>query len=333
MQGVLFELFGTAVPSYFALLVTGFLFATALGALWARRIGEDPDVIVDLGLSMLVWGVIGARLLHVFVDGFFWDYVHLCTDPSQVLWKISQAECTRVTEPDWLSSLFGAESAPLGLWDAAAGGCRPAERDCFAWARFWAGGLTFYGGLLLALPIGRRQLIKDGFPLRKALDMGGLVIPVGLSFGRMGCLLGGCCFGTESSGSCALHFPPFSPASTLHAQLGHLSGPQFESLGVHPTQLYEAWGSWALALALFFWLHPRKRYDGQVFVGFVLGYAALRFVVEFFRADDRGGALGLSTSQWLGLFLGVAAVWLARRWSAEAGRWREGDRAAALGAE
>jgi phosphatidylglycerol:prolipoprotein diacylglycerol transferase len=53
-------------------------------------------------------------------------------------------------------------------------------------------------------------------------------------------------------------------------------------------------------------LHGRKRYDGQVFVGFLVLYAVVRFGIEFFRNDDRGGFL-LSTSQWISLLaLGVA---------------------------
>src|SRR5205814_1539252 len=65
----LFELFGVGFPAYFVLLLTGFLFATAIGAIWARRIGENPDVIVDLGLAMLLAGVAGGRLFHVIADG------------------------------------------------------------------------------------------------------------------------------------------------------------------------------------------------------------------------------------------------------------------------
>lgn len=313
MHGRLFDLFGTDVPSYFALLLVGFVMATSLGALWARRIGQDPDVIVDLGLSMLIWGVLGARALHVLADGFFWDYVHLCTDPSQVLWKISRGECLAESQPGSLDALLGARSGPLGTWDAAAGGCRPIERDCFAWARFWSGGLTFYGGLLLALPLGYRQLVRDGFPVRKALDMGGMVIPVGLAFGRMGCLLGGCCFGSPLASPWGLRFPPFSAASVAQARDGLLGDSHLHSLSVHPTQLYEAYACLGLAALLILWLHGRKRYDGQLFVAFLGGYAALRFVIEFFRADDRGGFAGVSTSQWIGLGLAFAALTLHRR--------------------
>ena len=60
MRPELFRVFEIAFPAYFLLLLTGFLFATAAGAVWARRIGKDPDVIVDLGLACLLMGVVGA---------------------------------------------------------------------------------------------------------------------------------------------------------------------------------------------------------------------------------------------------------------------------------
>jgi phosphatidylglycerol:prolipoprotein diacylglycerol transferase len=54
-------------------------------------------------------------------------------------------------------------------------------------------------------------------------------------------------------------------------------------------------------------VHPRKRYDGQVFLMFVALYAAARFVLEFWRDDDRGGFARLSTSQILGIVMILAA--------------------------
>ena len=71
MQGRLFTWFDIPFPSYFVLLLTGFVFATAAGAVWAKRIGQNPDVVVDLGIAMLLAGVAGARLLHVLADGYF----------------------------------------------------------------------------------------------------------------------------------------------------------------------------------------------------------------------------------------------------------------------
>ena len=313
MQPRLFELFGTPFPSYFVLLVLGFVFASCLGAVWARRIGQNPDVIVDLGLSMLIFGVLGARLLHVLADGYFWDYVHLCTEPQLVAWKISRAECLAPVEVDALGALLGASSGPTGVWDAAAGVCRPERADCFAWARFWAGGLTYYGGFVGASLAAWWLLRRDKFPFWKAADMAGMVIPVGLAFGRMGCLLAGCCFGRPLSGGLALTFPPYSAASAAQARSGLLQGEHLHSLPVHPTQLYEAWGALLLAAFLTFIVHPTKRYDGQVFVGFVGGYAVLRAILEIFRADDRGGLGVFSTSQWLGIVLFAAALLVHRR--------------------
>src|SRR5579859_3752547 len=113
MRPDLFHALGIVFPAYFVLLVSGFLFATAVGALWARRIGENPDVVVDLGIAMLLAGVAGGRILHVLADGYFMDYVHLCTDPSKVNWHLTQGDC--------LSAAYD------GKWDDALGVCHPRE--------------------------------------------------------------------------------------------------------------------------------------------------------------------------------------------------------------
>jgi phosphatidylglycerol:prolipoprotein diacylglycerol transferase len=290
----LFQLFGIAFPSYFVLLLSGFLFATAIGALWARRIGENADVIVDLGLAMLLAGVAGARLLHVLADGYFWDYVHLCTDPSKVDWPLERAEC--------LSSGYD------GVWDAARNLCHPKTADCFAWAKFWAGGLTYYGGLLGASLAAWYLLRRDRFPFWKAADMAGFAVPLGLAFGRMGCLMAGCCFGATCDMPWAMSFPSRSAASEAQFKQGLLLSPRLWSLPVHPTQVYESAACLGIAAACLLWIHPRKRYDGQVFASFLALYAVARFLLEFLRRDDRGGMLGLSTSQLLGIVLVAVAA-------------------------
>src|SRR5262245_3130512 len=179
MHPKLAEIFDQVIPSYFTALVIGFSLATWLGARWAKRSRLDHEVIIDLGLFSLIAGVVGSRLLHVVADGYFWDYVHLCTDPSQVVWHITSAQCAEYE----------------GVWDTAASVCRPAEADCFAWAAFWNGGLTYYGGLGAAAGYGLWFLHRESFPMWKAADMAGMTIPIGLFFGRIGCFLGGCCFG------------------------------------------------------------------------------------------------------------------------------------------
>ena len=75
-----------------------------------------------------------------------------------------------------------------------------------------------------------------------------------------------------------------------------------------PTQIFESAASLLIVAFCLLWLHPRKRYDGQVFVAFVALYAFARFMIEFWRSDDRGGLLGLSTSQLISLAI-LAALW------------------------
>lgn len=328
MRPELFKLFDNlapsytvGAPSYFILLLTGFLFATAIGALWARRIGHDPDVIVDLGLATLLAGVVGSRILHVIADGHFWDYVHLCTDPSQVDWKMDRAQCVDPLPATgscaWMSCGSG------HVWDAAKGVCHPNPQTaldkvstCLSWAKFWAGGLTYYGGFVGASLAAVWLLRRDRFPVWKACDMAGIVVPLGLGFGRMGCLLAGCCYGVRTDSAVGLSFPGGSPASEAQFRIGELARVREWSHPVHPTQIYESAVSIGIAAFLLLYLHPRKRYDGQVFAAFVALYAIGRFVLEFWRDDERGGLLGLSTSQLIGLALVGVAAYIHHRRSA-----------------
>jgi len=293
----LFSVLGYHVSSYMLLIGVGFLFATAMGAVWARRVGQNPDTIVDLGLASVVAGLVGARLLHVLADGYFWDYVHLCTDPSKVAWPVPRAEC--------LNEL-------AGVGDAQAAVCRPKQADCWAWAQIWGGGLTFYGGFIAATLAAVWLFRRDRFPFWKGLDLGGMMVPIGLGVGRLGCLMVGCCFGRVCQRPWALQFPAHSPASAWQAREHLLESPLHLSLPVHPTQLYESFAALAIAAFLILYFQARKRYDGQVFVAFLGLYAASRFLIEFFRSDDRGGWLWLSTSQWIGLVLIAVAVVLHR---------------------
>ena len=62
------------------------------------------------------------------------------------------------------------------------------------------------------------------------------------------------------------------------------------------------------------WLHRRKKFSGQVILAYVIIYATVRFLIEFVRDDPRGDLLGLttltglSTSQMIGLIVGLGAL-------------------------
>ncbi len=160
----------------------------------------------------------------------------------------------------------------------------------------------FVGGFLGAALYGR--VIRR--PLGVWGDAAAPSICLGLAIVRVGCLLAGCDFGTESEGPLALHFPPGSPAYLQQRAAGLLPAGAATSLGVHPTQVYE---SIAGMLLLAFTLYVRARRPGQGFIAFILGYAAFRFALEFMRGDFGRGIYGpFSTSQWIALATSLVAL-------------------------
>ncbi len=300
------SLFGEDLPAYFTMLTCAFVVCTWCAVRWGKQSRYDHEVLIDVALYSVITGVAGARLAHVLFDGYLMDYVHLCTDPTQVGWRITQGQCAA----EWVQ----------GNWDPVAQVCRPAERDCFAAFRFWQGGLTWYGGMIGAVGYAMHVFRREGFPRLAALDLAGLVLPLGLFFGRLGCWFGGCCFGLVSDHPLAVSFPEWSPASEQQWRDGLLAAPSLASLPVWPTQLMESLGSLLIAFIAIGVVQPRKRFHGQVFaISFGL-YAILRFGLEFLRADDRGIYAGLATSQWisLGMLAFCGLVWV--RASAHAAR-------------
>lgn len=277
------------LPAYFTMLMCAFAACTWFAVRWAKRSKLDHETLIDLALISIITGVAGARLAHVIFDGFFMDYVHLCTDYTLVDWHITHAQCV--------------SESVQGQWDVAAGVCHPTEQDCFAWARFWQGGLTWYGGMVAGAGYGMYFLKTEGFPRLKALDMGGMVLPLGLFFGRLGCWFGGCCFGMQTDSWWGVSFPAWSPASEAQWRAHQLGDAARASLPVIPAQLLEAGGCLAITAFVITWMHSRKCFDGQVFCVLMALYVALHFVLEFLRADDRGGIGLVTTSQWIGVVL------------------------------
>ena len=189
--------------------------------------------------------------------------------------------------------------------------------------------------LIAASVYGLYFLRKERFPVLKGVDLAGMTVPIGLFFGRMGCFLGGCCFGSQCDEDFwgAVRFPGWSAASESQWKAGLLDWPSVPSLAIYPTQLYEAIGCLAIAAFCGLVVRPRKRFDGQVMLVFLALYAVLRFILEYYRADDRGAVFGLSTSQWVGvgILVVVGVFWQRLRMHAKRNLGPgAGDDAAAL---
>lgn len=149
-------------------------------------------------------------------------------------------------------------------------------------------GLVFYGGLIGGAGAATAYCRAYGVSLARVADAGAPGLAFGHAVGRVGCLLGGCCYGREAAAS----FP-------LRVWIA--------GAWRHPVQLYEAAALIVLGVVTLFL--PSRR-PGVIFLAYLVGYAAVRFVVEFWRGDDfeRGHAGALFTSQWIALALLVAGA-------------------------
>ncbi len=131
------------------------------------------------------------------------------------------------------------------------------------------GGLVYYGGLIGASLATILYAWKTRIPLWRLADALAPSIALGYVPGRMGCFMNGCCYGRPTDLPWGVSFPPGSDA------FGH---------AVHPTQIYDALLSLGLYAGLA-WLYRRRRFEGQIFATYLIGYAITRSIVEIFRGD------------------------------------------------
>ena len=165
--------------------------------------------------------------------------------------------------------------------------------------KIWQGGLEFLGGVVLALFVIGFYLRRNKMPVRRCLDVMAVGLMIALAFGRIGCLLNGCCFGQPTTLPWAIRFPYGSYAYTSqinpnvergrtesHLQTaraealpaaGGLGDPsaldspptqqqfdvtegRYRCLAVHPAQVYSSLTSWLLSGVLYlFWNRAQGR--------------------------------------------------------------------------
>jgi phosphatidylglycerol:prolipoprotein diacylglycerol transferase len=169
------------------------------------------------------------------------------------------------------------------------------------------GGLVLYGGLIFA-PIAfyifsRKRGIR---PLAFS-DVAITSVFMGIMFGRLGCLLHGCCYGGVAPDlPWAITFPPKSvPFDTLVAR-GLIDSDASCSLPLHPSQIYDAASAFLLALFTYAY-YPYRRWTGEVVAFGWIAYPINRFMIEFLRSDEKGQfGTSLTIAQWvsMGLFAG-----------------------------
>ena len=191
---------------------------------------------------------------------------------------------------------------------------------------FLFGGMVFYGGLigfLIGMLIYSRQNRIEFF---KLADFTAPFIPLVHAIGRVGCFFNGCCYGTEYHGFFAVNYP----YSTVEPELSAV--PRF------PVQLVETGLNVLCFTVLIYMLiismrkgdkkkiekdkKSDKAVSGRLLGIYLAYYIIVRFILEFFRADEIRGMIGvLSTSQVISILLIPITVWLLVRKKQQKGRF------------
>lgn len=157
-------------------------------------------------------------------------------------------------------------------------------------------GFVVYGGLIAGVLC---NLIYVKIKKLSFLEYFDLVMPeiaLAQGFGRIGCFLAGCCYGRQTDAAWGVVFPAGSLAPS--------------GVKLIPTQLISSAGDFLIMIVLLLYYRKNKKDGTPGSVGFLymLLYGVGRFLVEFLRNDDRGGAGMFSTSQWISMVIVAGGI-------------------------
>jgi phosphatidylglycerol:prolipoprotein diacylglycerol transferase len=282
MNPLLIQLGPLQVHWYGILIVTGAVLAAWLATKEAKRRGEDPEHVWSLLIWVMIFGIIGARLYHVFSTptGDFAGWAYYRQHPLDII-------------AFWNGGFRG-----LGIYGAVIGGVLAvaiyAGRHRLKLLR-WLDILV--PGLLLAQAIGRmgNRINQELYGPPTSLPWAFHINPA---------------------------YPCQEPAGSPLAcgvpdRLTAAARQWYAAHGFHPTFYYEA--LWTLVGFGLLWLGGRRLrkwlQDGDIFFLYLIWYPVGRFWVEMFRPD--AWRLGtLATAQWFalaGIALGVIGLFLNHR--------------------
>ena len=163
--------------------------------------------------------------------------------------------------------------------------------------KIWEGGLTYYGGFILAFVVAVVYLRAKKLSIAKVVDILAPSAILGIGIGRIGCFLAGCCFGKPTSLPWGVTFPKGSlPWMVLGLEK------------IHPTQLYSSF-SLFIIFTILMTLRKHMKFAGEMFLTTVLFYSIFRFLVDFVRYYTPQEHVGvLTTSQFISMILGLLAL-------------------------
>ena len=162
--------------------------------------------------------------------------------------------------------------------------------------KLWQGGLVFSGGLVAVIIAMLLYLKRQKYNIWEVGDLWAPAAAIGQAIGRIGCFCAGCCYGKPTDLPWAVTFTNPKSIATLNIPL-------------HPTQLYSSLSSLIIFIILIV-LTAKKKFEGQVFLWFLILHSTARLLLERFRGDSRGVILtnNLTMTQLIALLILIAAV-------------------------
>ncbi len=157
------------------------------------------------------------------------------------------------------------------------------------------GGMVFYGGFIGAAITVFVYKKHSSAPNTEFLpDIFAVSVPLFHFFGRLGCFLGGCCYGIESKFGLTVYNNPISPS--------------INGVNRFPVQPLEALCN-LIIFAVLFALYKKEKCKERLIYLYMIFYPLVRFFTEMLRGDEiRGIWHGLSTSQWISICLLIFSV-------------------------
>lgn len=141
------------------------------------------------------------------------------------------------------------------------------------YGKFQVSGISFYGGLFGAIiclyVLLKFSKQKTQYNMNEWYNLLTLPLISFHLFGRLGCFLGGCCYGKNTNSIFGMVFPDNPEHGIFH-----------NGAKCYPTQLFEVFTLIIIFIAVLFVKNKFEIY--------LLLYSVFRFIIEIFRGDNRG---------------------------------------------